>query len=263
MTWRATLARIRVLASALDRDGAIARALVLASDRDLNLDLTSALQVASTLASALDLDRAVVLDHARALAGDLVRDLASALDSDYTLHRNLALNRAAVTARDLARALDLALGGVLDRNYVVPDRATAGDLDLTRDLTSALASYHALLCALASYPTLDRDRDLAADFTRYRDLAQDLAHCLDRHSAGSVAADAAGGRSMPRMVRMAVRLLPRSWQPRYREEYRAELARLCPSERYDYARRVLADAWRLRRALAGTECPPDRARVEG
>jgi hypothetical protein len=261
MTWRAALARIRVLASALDRDGAIARALVLASDRDLNLDLTSALQVASTLTSALDLDRARALDHARALAGDLVRDLASALDSDYTLHRDLALNRAAVTARDLARALDLALGGVLDRDYV-PDRATAGDLDLTRDLTSALASYHALLCALASYPTLDRDRDLAADFTRYRDLAQDLAHCLDRHSAGSAAADAEDGRSMPRMVRVAVRLLPRSWQPRYREEYRAELARLRPSERYKYARRVLAEAWQLRRALAGTECPPDRARAE-
>jgi hypothetical protein len=130
------------------------------------------------------------------------------------------VNRAAVTARDLARALDLALGGVLDR------------------------------------------RDLAADFTRYRDLAQDLARCLDRHSAGCVAADAEGGRSMPRMVRVAVRLLPRSWQARYREEYRAELARLCPSERYEYARRVLAGAWRLRRALAHTECPPDHARAE-
>jgi hypothetical protein len=262
MTWRATLARIRVLASALDRDGAIARARDLANDRDLNLDHTSALQVASTLASALDLDRTRLLDQARALAGELVRDLASALHSDYTLHRDRALKRAAVTARNLARDLDLALGGVLDHEYV-PDHAAADDLDLTRDLASALASYHALLCGLASYPTLDRDRDPAADFTRYRDLARVLALCLDRPSAGSAATDVEGGRAMPRMVRVAVRLLPRPWQARYREEYRAELARLYPSERYEYARRVLAGAWQLRRALAGTKCPPDRARAEG
>lgn len=262
MTWRAALARIRVLASAMDRDAAIARALVLASDRDLNLDLTSALQVASTLASALDLDRAQVLDQARALAGDLVRDLASTLNSDYRLHREQALNRAAVAARDLARALDVALSGVLDHNYV-PAPAAGGDLDLTRDLTSALASYHALLCALANYPVLDRDRDLVADFARYRDLAQDLAHCLNRHSAGLLTADTGDRQSMPRMVRLAVRLLPGPWQARYREEFRAELAQLCPSERSAYARQVLADAWQLRRALAGTECPPDRARVEG
>jgi hypothetical protein len=131
MTWRAVLARIRVLASALDRDGA--------------------------LASALDLDQTRVLDQARALTGDLVRDL-----------------------------------------------------------DSALTSYHALRCALASYPVLDRDRDLA--------------HCLARHSAGSLTADPEDGRSMPPMVRVAVRLLPRSWQPR--------------------------------RALAGTQCPPERARAQ-
>jgi hypothetical protein len=86
---------------------------------------------------------------------------------------------------------------------------------------------------------------------------------LDHHSTRPVAVDADDARSMPRLVRVAVRLLPRSWQPRYREEYRAELARLSPGERYEYARRVLADAWRLRRELAGTQCPPDRARVEG
>lgn len=256
----AALDRMRTLFGALDRDAAMARALVLAHDRDLTVDLTSAVLVASTLASALDLDRAGVLDQARALAGDLVRDLGGALDSDYPLHRDRALNRAGVTAHDLARALDRALDGVLDGDDV-PDRAAAGDPDLTRDLTSALASYHALLCTLARYPTLDRDRDLATDFIRYRDLAHDLAHCLDRHSAGSLA-DAEGGRSMPRMVRVAVRLLPRSWQARYREEYRAELARLCPSERSAYARRVLVDAWQLRRELAGAECPPDRARAE-
>ncbi|HEY6425141.1 MAG TPA: hypothetical protein VIY28_18250 [Pseudonocardiaceae bacterium] len=160
----AVLDRVRALFGVLDREGAIARALVLAHDRDLNLDLASALQVARTLASALDLDRARVLDQARARAGGLVRDLACALDTDYPLHRHHALTRAAVTARDLAQALDRALGSVLEGDYA-PDRAAAPDLDLSRDLASALASYHALLCALASYPVLDRDRDLAIDFT--------------------------------------------------------------------------------------------------
>lgn len=261
MTWRATLDWVRALVGALDREGAIARALVLAHDHDLNLDLASALEVARAFASALDLDRARVLEQARALAGNLVRDLASALDSDYPLHRNRALNRAAVTARDLAQALDLALGSVLDGDYA-PDRAAA-ELDLSRDLASALVSYHALLCTLANYPALDRDRDLASDFARYRDLAQDLARYLDHHSATPAEADAEAARSLPRRVRVAVRLLPRSWRPRYSEEFRAELARLSPGERSEYARRVLAEAWRLRRALAGTQCPPDRARVEG
>jgi hypothetical protein len=63
VNWRAILARIRTFASALDRDGAIGRALVLASDRDLNVDLASALEIARTLASLLDLDRARALSH--------------------------------------------------------------------------------------------------------------------------------------------------------------------------------------------------------
>lgn len=258
----AFLARVRALFGALDREGAIARALILAHDHDLNLDLTSALQVASTLVSALDLDRARVLDHARDLASGLVRDLASALDSDYPLHRHHALNRAAETARDLAQALDLALGSVLDGDYA-PDRAVAPDLDLSRDLTSALASYHALLCALANYPALDRDRDLASDFARYRDLAQDLARYLDHHSATPAAVDDQGPRSLPRRVRLAVWLLPRSWQPRYSEEFTAELARLSRGERNKYARQVLKEAWQLRKELKWTVCPPDRARAEG
>jgi hypothetical protein len=262
MNWRAALDYVRARVGALDREGAITRALVLAHDHDLNLDLASALEVARTFTSALDLDRARVLDQARVLAGDLVRDLASVLDSDRALGRDYALNRAAVTARDLAQALDLARSGALDGDYA-PDRAAAPDLDLSRDLASALASYHALLRALANYPALDRDRDLASDFARYRDLAQDLARYLDRHSATPVEVDTEGTRSLPRRVRVAVRLLPRSWRPRYNEELRAELARLSPSERSEYARQVLAEAWQLRRVLAGTQCPPDRARVEG
>lgn len=266
MDWRATLAgglaRARILGSALDRDGALARALVLARDRDLNLDLDSALQVARALANALDLDRARALDYPRTLARDLVADLTTARGSDYALHRAHAVNRAAVRARDIARALDTALRGVLDGDDV-PDRAAATDLDLSRDLASALASYHALLCALASYPRLDRDRDLAADFARYRDLAQDLAECLEGHSAGPLVAGARGSPSMPGLARVAVWLLPRPWQERYCEEFCAGLAALSPGERYGYAWRLLKSAWTLRRALAGTPCPPDRARVQG
>jgi hypothetical protein len=263
--WRCALDRVRALAGALDRDGAIARALVLASDRDLNLDLASALEVARTLANALDLDLARVLDQARALASDLLSVLAEALDADRVLDRERALSCAAVTAGDLARALDLVLGGALDGEGG-SGRVVGTDLDLSRDLARALVSYHDLLRALASYPPLDHDRDLAGDFARYRDLAQDLARSLDRHSAAPVAS-AVGGGSMPGrgplgVVMLAVRLLPRSWQPRYREEFRAELARLSPAQRYEYAWRVLAAAWRLRGALEGTQCPPDRARVE-
>jgi hypothetical protein len=128
-----------------------------------------------------------------------------------------------VSARDLAQTLDLALNSVIDGDYV-PDRAADPDLDLSRDLASALSSYHALLRALANYPALDRDCDLVSDFARYRDLAQDLARYLDSHSATSVELDAEGARSLPRKVRVAVWLLPRSWQLRYSEEFRAELA---------------------------------------
>jgi hypothetical protein len=256
MAWCAALARIRGFASALDREGAIARALILAHDRDLNLDLASALQVARTLVSALDLDHTPVLDQARDLASSLVDDLARALDSDHPLHRHHALNCAAVTARDLAQTLDLALGKVLDGDYA-PDRAAAPDPDLSRDLASSLASYHALLRALASYPALDRDRDLASDFARYRDLAQDLARYLDHHSATPSEVDDEGPRSLPRRVQLAVWLLPRSWQPRYSEEFRAELARLSRGERNKYARQVFKEAWQLRKER------PNRAADEG
>lgn len=266
MKWHSALDRVRAYAGALDRDGAIGRALVLASDRDLNLDLASALEIARTLAGALDLDLARALDQARALAGELVGNLAAAVVSDRALDRDRALSRAAMTARALASALDLALSNTLGGDHA-PDRTAAPDLDLSRDLASALASYHDLLRALASYPALDRDRDLTGDFARYRDLAQDLARHLDRHSTTPLAS-VTGARSVPgrgplALVMLAVRLLPRSWQPRYREEFRAELARLSPGERYEYARRVLAAGWKLRRTLAGTQCPPDGARAEG
>jgi hypothetical protein len=250
----AFLNRVRALFGALDREGATARALVLARDRDLNFDLDSALVVARTLASALDLERAHVPDQARDLVSDLVCDLANALDSDYPVHRDLALNRAAVAAHELAHALDLALGA-LDGDYA-PDRAAGHELDLSQDLASALASalasYHALVRALANYPELARDRVLAV--ARYCDLARGLARYLDHLSVAPV--DAEG------VVETAVRLLPRAWQPRYREEYRAELAELSLGERDEYARRVLADVLELRKELTETEWPPDSARVK-
>ncbi|HZD15248.1 MAG TPA: hypothetical protein VE196_09025, partial [Pseudonocardiaceae bacterium] len=179
----ALLGRARDFVGSLDREGATAQAQALALARDLNVDLDRTLLVARILASALDLERAHVPDQARDLVGDLVRDLINALDSDYPLHRHHALNRAAMTARDLAQALNRALGSVLDGNYA-PDPADGPELDLSRDL----ASYHDLLRAVASYPPVPgRDRDLASAFARYRDLAQALAHALDRHSMPSEA----------------------------------------------------------------------------
>ncbi|MEO7196326.1 MAG: hypothetical protein ABIZ05_16190 [Pseudonocardiaceae bacterium] len=261
MRWRAALDQARAIVGALDREGAIARALVMAHDRDLNLDLASALQVARTLASALDLDRDRVLDQARDLVGGLVDELANAIDSDYPLHRTHARDRAAVIARDLAQALDRAQRSVMDGDCA-PDRAAGPGLDLSRDLASALASYHDLFRALANYPALERDRDIASDFARYRDVAQDLARYLDGHSATPGEVEAEGGRAMPRTVRVAVWLLPRSWQPRYEEEYRAELAGLRHYARNEYAWKVLVKTPQQCWELWGTECPPDRARAE-
>jgi hypothetical protein len=253
----AFLDRVRARFGALDRQNAIARALVLAHDRNLNLDLASALQVAGTLAGALELDCPRVLDQARDLVSGLIRDLARALDSDYPLHRRHALNRAGVTARDLAHALDLALGSVLEGDYA-PDRAAAPELDLSRDLASVLDSYHALV----NYPVLDPGRDLISDFAPYRDLAQDLARYLGHHSLTPAEVDNDGPRSLPRRVQLAVWLLPRSWQPRYSEEFRAELAQLSRRERNKYARQVLKESWQLRKELKRTVCPPDHARAQ-
>jgi hypothetical protein len=154
-----------------------------------------------------------------------------------------------------------ALGSVLEGDYA-PDRAAGPEPDLSRDLASALAICHDLLRALADYPIVDGDRDLASDFARYRDLAQDLARYLEHHSGTPAPADADGSRPLPGRVQLAVWLLPRSWQPRYREEFRAELARLSRGERNKYARRVLGAAWRLRKELKWTQCPPDRVRAE-
>ncbi|MBV9162624.1 MAG: hypothetical protein JO281_13985 [Pseudonocardiales bacterium] len=251
--------RVRDFAGALDREGAIARALNLAQSRDLNVDLLAALKIAEVLADVLGLDRAAALNEARDLAKRLVGELASALDTSYPLHRQHALNRAATTARDLAQALNRAEGGA-GGDYT-PDPT---DLDLARDLASALVYYHRLLSALASYPPVPgRDRDLARDpardpdIVRCRDLAQYLAQLLD----GQMGAE--GSPPLPGRVRLAVWLLPGQWQARYCEEFRAELALLPRSEWRPYGKQVLKRAWRLRKELAGRECPPDDARAEG
>ncbi len=106
---------------------------------------------------------------------------------------------------------------------------------LASALASALTSYHALVRTLTNYPELARDRALAV--ARYCDLARGLARYLDHLSV--VPVDAEG------VVEAAVQRLPRAWQSRYREEYRAELAELPPGERDEYARRVLADVLRV------------------
>jgi hypothetical protein len=257
MQWRAVLTGVRDRFGALDRVAAIARALDLANKIDLNFDLFSAVQAAQLLAIVLNLD-ARMPSRARVLAGCLVRDLASAVDTDYTLHRQLALNRAAVTACDLAQALDLTLGS--DDG---PDCPAAAELDLSRDLTSALASCAGLLRTLADYPDFSHGRDLTRDLTRYRDLAQGLARYLDSQSAMPANMNVVGAQVLPRTIKLAIWLLPRAWQARYSEEYRADLAELPPWEWSTYGWQALKEVPRLRRELVKTECPPDHARVEG
>lgn len=260
MSGRAVLSWVRDCFGALDRVAALARALELANKLDLNFDLPRALQAAQLLDIVLKLDARTPV-RARVLAGGLVCDLVSALGTDYPMHRSLALNRAAVGARDLAQALNPASGGVLDSDDA-SDCSAATELDLSRDLGDALASCAALLRALAD-PVLDRYCDITHDLARYRDLALGLARYLDSHSVMPGAVDAEVVQSLPVTMRMAVWLLPRRWQARYSEEYRAELAELPLWERPAYARQALKEAAWLHWVLAGTECPPDHARVEG
>jgi len=258
MNWRAILSWVRDCFGALDRVAALARALELANKLNLNFNLPRALQAAQLLDIVLKLDARTPV-RARMLAGGLVRDLASALGTDYPVHRSLALHRAAVGARDLAQALHSAPGGMLDSDDA--SDCSAAELDLSRDLSSALASGAALLRALAD-PVLDHYCDITRDLARYRDLALCLARYLDSQSVMPGAVDTEVVRSLPVSMRMAVWLLPRSWQARYSEEYRAELAELPLWERPAYARQALIEALWLRRVLAETECPPDHARVE-
>jgi hypothetical protein len=253
MEWRAVVAWVRDRFGGLDHVAAIARALELADKIDLNFDRFSALQAAELLAIVVKLD-ARMPSQARVLTRGLVRELASAVDTDYPVHRNLALNRAAVVARDLAQALILAVGS--DDGSGCP---AAANLDLSRDLTSALAGCAALLRALADYPDFDHEHDLTRDLA---DLAQGLARYLDSQSVMPGGMDVEGVRSLPRAMRVAIWLLPPPWQARYSEEYRADLAELPRWERSAYAWQVLKETWHLRQELAETECPPDHARAE-
>jgi hypothetical protein len=256
MKWRAVLTWVRDCFGALDRVAALARAQDLANKLNLKFDLPRALQAAQLLAIVFNLD-ARTPSQARVLAGCLVRDLARALHTDYPGHRQHALKHAAEAAHDLAHALNLALGS--DDHS---DCTAADDLDLSRDLVSALASGAALLRALADYPDFDDGRDLTRDLTRYRDLAQSLVRYLDSQSAMPGEIDAEGVRSLPRAIRVAVWLLPRPWQARYSQEYLTDIAELPPWERSAYAWQVLKEVPQLRKELVGTECPPDHARAE-
>jgi hypothetical protein len=257
MKWRTVLTWARDSFGALDRVAAIARAQDLANKFDLKFDLPRALQAAQLLAIVFNLD-ARTPSQARMLACCLVRDLARALHTDYTGHRQRALKDAAETARDLAHALNLALGS--DDHS---DCTAADDLDLSRDLNRALASGAALLRALTGYPGFDHYPDITHDLTRYRDLTQSLVRYLDSQSAMPGEINAEGVRSLPRAMRVAVWLLPRPWQARYSEEYRADLAELHDWERSTYAWQALKEVRQLRKELVRTECPPEHARAEG
>jgi hypothetical protein len=180
----------------------------------------NALASANTLANALDLARTLArdLDHAQFPAGTLAR-----------------VNALAHTLSD-ARAL-----------------VVAGDRDHAESLTLALARAKALASALtnananANANANDPHRALARELAR--DLARELFD-LDATAHWAKAVIAGSGRSVSwRLVALAVRLLPVSQRHRYRAEFGVELVELPCRERLGYARRVLADAWELRRAL--------------
>jgi hypothetical protein len=178
----------------------------------------NALASANTLANALDLARTLArdLDHAQLPAGTLARVNA--------LAHTLSDARALVVAgdRDHAESLALALA-----------RAKALASALTNTLTNANAD--------------DPHRALARDLAR--DLARELFD-LDPTAHWAKAVVAGSGWSVSwRLVALAVWLLPVSQRHRYRAEFGVELVELPCRERLGYARRVLAGAWELRRAL--------------
>ena len=158
------------------------------------------------------------LEHPRVgdLTGVLAFDLDIALDHAVSLTRDLTVEDVLTLTCDLDRALTLDFD--LDR---LDQRRLVDDLELARQLTNELAV--SLFSAGASAPT-----------TR--------------------PADVRAGRLSWGMVQIAVWVLPAAHQPRYNEEFRAELAAMDELPRraqLGYALRQLARAWSLRRALAG------------
>jgi hypothetical protein len=189
---------------------------------------------------ARDLDLA--LNRARGLANDLANDLAR-------VHNPAGAHD---SARNLARALDVAFDSVRNRGY---DRGLADDLDFVlgraRGLADDLAHYRGLADGLAD--------GLAIDLVGLAiDLVGDLA--LARALAG---AGAPAGRVAPlagRLLAAAARLLPAGDRARYAEEFRSELAELAAAGAG--RRRQLAHAARVARSApqlrAGLRAPRRR-----
>ncbi len=259
------------LVSALDRaqtstrDLATARQLTRTGLRNLARDLARALKRARALNRNLDrsddlaraLDLVNSLYSARAFARAFLRSRSTDLaDSDLGIVRFINLVSVRVSAladfdpdrgRDLAAAINNLRRGSCRDSY--------GHSDLVNTLDRACVS------ALAD---LDRARDLATeisgDLYRDGDLVNALALALEGSrgrgstASGAGAVVAGGARSMPGraasgLVALAVRLLPVAQRPRYREEFGVELVELPRRQRWGYALRVLASAWKLRKAL--------------
>ncbi|MGH3934998.1 MAG: hypothetical protein ACRDS1_08490 [Pseudonocardiaceae bacterium] len=191
-------------------------------------------------------DRARNLVYARELAHALARDLGLALARDPTFDRDLT------HARTLTHALNeaLELNRTLDRSHALDLVHTlarvrargAYAFDLTHDSTRARAIDRAHNCAIELIRTLDRARDV---------------HVPARHKAVPDAGNSLPGRVPRGVVALATRVLPAWERPRYREEFRAEMVELPRQERLEYALRVLARAWVLRRVLTGVVRNPD------
>ncbi|HEX2296973.1 MAG TPA: hypothetical protein VHH34_00395 [Pseudonocardiaceae bacterium] len=171
----------------------------------------------------------------------VIRARAGAEDLD--LEHSRVGDLTGVLAFDLDIALDHAVS--LTRNPTVEDLLT-----LTCDLDRALTLHF----------DLDRvdQRRLVADLERARRLTNELAGALVSTAGAAAAAtrpaDARVGRLSLGMVQLAVWVLPAAHQPRYSEEFRAELAAMDELPRrmqLAYALRQLARSWSLRRALAG------------
>ncbi|MGH4023215.1 MAG: hypothetical protein ACRDRV_01375 [Pseudonocardiaceae bacterium] len=158
------------------------------------------------------------LEHPRVgdLTGVLAFDLDIALDHAISLTRDLTVEDVLTLTCDLDRALTLDFD--LDR---LDQRRLVDDLELARRLTN--------------------------------ELAVTLFSAAGTRTPATRAADVRAGRLPLGMVRIAVWVLPAAHQPRYNEEFRAELAAMDELPRraqLGYALRQLARAWSLRRALA-------------
>lgn len=243
MIRRSLAVRAQVLARALDRELACARAQDLGWE--LERDLALALDCADALARALDPDQDPDPDH------DLGPDLGFGLDLGFGPARGFPADSLAL-ARNLACALARA------RNLAC-DRARARNLVRVLDRAHSRARH--LVRALERELDRARNRHLIRALNRTRTLLRSLAGLARNRDATAPEPGYTGSAVGPvsrSLVAMAVQVLPAQHRDRYRDEFRAELHDL-PNrwQRLGYALRVLSGAGDLRRALTGPTHTPE------